>query len=185
MNSCQPGIKLPSEVVMSLDRSWVTYDIGGGTYINGIKGASILYEFQRRFSRRLRRNRIKVVDGFSNTPYKLVIDTVRLTQRKIQTTVEDERCDNPSKVWVENVLLIFHVTLFKEGVKIDEWRVSRGCSERTKECNGFLNYLLGNDDECPSFCAGRIVNFKTKPLTKRIIKDLQKKISRKIKEVAF
>ncbi|OJJ14227.1 hypothetical protein BKI52_43965 [marine bacterium AO1-C] len=186
LNSCQLGVKLPSEVVMSLDRSRVTYVMGGGSYINGIRGTSIMSDFQRRLPKKLRRNRIKVIDGgYTNTPYRLVVDTIKLTQNKIETTVRDERCVNPQKVWVEQVCLTFGLTLYKEGVKIDEWHIIEGCTENAKECNGFLNALFGDEDACPSFCARRLLNFRVNPMTKRVIKKLRVQVSRKIKETGF
>ncbi|OJJ14228.1 hypothetical protein BKI52_43970 [marine bacterium AO1-C] len=181
LGSCRQGVKLPSEVKLSISKPGHFSRVDQGNYLDGWNLGNVTDVFKQKLTKYLKRNRVKVEDrGFINTPYRLVINNIIVDQTSSQVHKGGSGGCPLQTVTLDKVEITVNISLEKDGITLDRWVFSESCKERVGRNN------FGNDsDDCDNYTACRILFFSLKKIIKRCAKQARMVVSNKIYETAF
>ncbi len=182
LGSCRQGVKLPSQVTVAISGPGNLSRVSDGSYISHWNLDKVTDVFKTKLKKYLKRNRVTIEDGgFANTPYRLVIDKVVVTQTE-SPRYHYGNFNCPSQtVYLDQVNISVAISLQKDGVPIGHWNFSESC----EETEGSRKKDKDDPDSCTEYCDRRMLFFSLRKMIKRCAKQARVHISQKIYDTDF
>ena len=181
LGSCRQGVKLPSEIRMTIVEPGHSSYLGAGVSVN-YRQNSLTPTFKKRLKRFLRRNRVKVEDrDFINTPYRLEINNI--SSHHGSTTVQRSSgfgCPTYT-LDVGEATVSIDISLFKDQTLLERWTFSETCTQ------GINSRKIDKDDpdSCERYRTSWLPYYNFNKMIKRCAKQARVVISKKIYDTAF
>ena len=181
LGSCRQGIKLPSEIKVSISGPGSYSRVSQGSYLDGWNLERATQFFKKKLTKYLKSNRVTIEDReFINSPYRLILNNIVVDEVKTKAFRGGSNGCSWETINLAKVDVSINVSLQKDGVEIDKWIFSDTRKERVGRRSG------GSDTgSCDDYRACKIVFFSLKKMLKRCARQAQLKVSNRIYETAF
>ncbi|HAS41125.1 MAG TPA: hypothetical protein DCS93_11635 [Microscillaceae bacterium] len=181
LDSCRQGVKLPSEIKVSISEPGTYSRVSQGSYLANWNLDRVTKFFKKKLTKYLKSNRVTIEDReFINSPYRLIINNIIVDQTQTQAFKGGSNGCRLETIHLEKVDVSINVSLQKDGIEIDKWVFSETRKERVRRRSDGDDY-----DTCDDYHACKITFFSLKKMIKRCARQAQAKVSNRIYKTAF